>query len=106
MTREMSPVSRVADDRPASPAQLDPESAGWLGALADHGARREAALARLHEMLLRIAQRECRRRGPRLRITGPELDDHLPPASVPGLRADYSAGLAAHATSATEIQQA
>ena len=115
MTREMSPVSRVADDRPASPAQLDPESAGWLGALADHGARREAALARLHEMLLRIAQRECRRRGPRLRITGPELDDlayqaaadaNLPPASVPGLRADYSAGLAAHATSATEIQQA
>ena len=75
MTREMSPVSRVADDRPASPAQLDPESAGWLGALADHGARREAALARLHEMLLRIAQRECARRGPRLRITGPELDD-------------------------------
>jgi RNA polymerase sigma-70 factor, ECF subfamily len=26
-------------------------------------------------MLLRIAQRECRRRGPRLRITGPELED-------------------------------
>ena len=30
---------------------------------------------------------------------------HLPPASVPGLRGDYSAGLAAYATSATEIQQ-
>jgi RNA polymerase sigma-70 factor, ECF subfamily len=26
-------------------------------------------------MLLRVAQRECRRRSPRLRITGPELDD-------------------------------
>jgi hypothetical protein len=26
-------------------------------------------------MLLRAAHRECRRRGPRLRITGPELDD-------------------------------
>lgn len=26
-------------------------------------------------MLLRIAQRECRRRSPRLRITGPELED-------------------------------
>jgi RNA polymerase sigma-70 factor, ECF subfamily len=65
----------VPDDRPASTAQLDPESAGWLGALAGTGSQREAALARLHEMLVRIAQRECRRRGPRLRITGPELDD-------------------------------
>ena len=26
-------------------------------------------------MLLRVAQRECRRRGPRLRVTGPELED-------------------------------
>jgi RNA polymerase sigma-70 factor (ECF subfamily) len=26
-------------------------------------------------MLLRAAHRECRRRGPRLRITGPEIDD-------------------------------
>jgi RNA polymerase sigma-70 factor (ECF subfamily) len=75
VTREMSSVIRVADDRPASPVQLDPESAGWLGALAGTGPQREVALARLHEMLLRIAQRECRRRGPRLRITGPELDD-------------------------------
>ena len=75
MTREMSSVIRVADDRAASQVQLDPESAGWLGALAGTGPQREAALIRLHEMLLRIAHRECRRRGPRLRITGPELDD-------------------------------
>ena len=32
-------------------------------------------MGRLHGMLLRIAQRECRRRGPQLRITGPELED-------------------------------
>ena len=75
MTREMSSVIRVADDRPASPVQLDPESAGWLGALAGAGPQREAALTRLHEMLVRIARAECRRRGPRLRITGPELED-------------------------------
>ena len=75
MTREMSSVIRVADDRPASPVQLDPESAGWLGALAGTGPQREAALTRLHEMLVRIARAECRRRGPRLQITGPELDD-------------------------------
>jgi hypothetical protein len=30
---------------------------------------------------------------------------HLPPANMPGLQANYSAGLAAYATSATEIQQ-
>ncbi len=32
-------------------------------------------MARLHEMLLRIARGEVARRGPRLRITGPELED-------------------------------
>ena len=69
------PVIRVADDRPASAARLDPESAGWLGALAGTGPQREAALTRLHKMLVRIARAECRRRGPRLQITGPELDD-------------------------------
>jgi RNA polymerase sigma-70 factor (ECF subfamily) len=37
--------------------------------------RREAALARLHERLLRIARSEVARRGPRLAISGPELDD-------------------------------
>ncbi len=60
---------------PAGGAGLDPESAEWVRALADTGPQREAALARLHGMLLRIAQGEVRRRGPRLRITGPELDD-------------------------------
>ena len=54
---------------------VDAESAGWLLALAEAGPRREDALARLHEMLVRIARGEAARRGPRLRITGPELDD-------------------------------
>jgi RNA polymerase sigma-70 factor (ECF subfamily) len=56
-------------------SQLDPESAEWLRALADVGSAREAALARLHGTLVRIAQGEVRRRGPRLRISGPELED-------------------------------
>ena len=43
--------------------------------LADACPRREAALARLHEMLVRIARGEVRRRSPRLQLTGPELDD-------------------------------
>jgi RNA polymerase sigma-70 factor (ECF subfamily) len=56
-------------------AGLDPESAEWVRALAGAGPRREAALARLHELLVRIARAEVRRRSPRLRITGPELED-------------------------------
>jgi RNA polymerase sigma-70 factor, ECF subfamily len=58
-----------------SASQLDAESARWLQALAEPGAAREAALARLHELLLLIARREVARRGPRLAITGPELND-------------------------------
>jgi RNA polymerase sigma-70 factor (ECF subfamily) len=56
-------------------SQLDPESAEWLRALAEAGSAREAALARLHGMLVRIAEGEVRRRGPRLRVSGPELED-------------------------------
>jgi RNA polymerase sigma-70 factor, ECF subfamily len=65
----------MVDETPVAAAGLDAESAEWLGALVGTGPQREAALARLHEMLVRIARAEARRRGPRLRITGPELDD-------------------------------
>ena len=57
------------------PAGLDAESAEWLQALAGTGPQREAALMRLHELLVRIARGEAARRGPRLAITGRELDD-------------------------------
>ena len=80
-------VNRVVNQIPAAAAPLDPESAEWLRALADTGPRREAALGRLHGMLLRIAQRECRRRGPRLRITGPELEDLAYQAAADALMA-------------------
>jgi RNA polymerase sigma-70 factor (ECF subfamily) len=56
-------------------AALDPESAEWLRVLAGTGPAREAALARLHGLLVRIAHGEVRRRAPRLRIAGPELED-------------------------------
>jgi RNA polymerase sigma-70 factor, ECF subfamily len=64
-----------AERTPVAAAGLDSESAEWLRVLTDTGRRREAALARLHEMLVRIARGEVRRRGPRLELTGPELDD-------------------------------
>lgn len=56
-------------------AGLDPDSARWLQALADDGPRRESALAELYAMLLRAARHEAARRGPRMQITGPELED-------------------------------
>ena len=59
----------------AAATRLDAESAEWLQALAGSGSRQEAALARLHAMLVRIAHGEVRRRSQQLRITGPELDD-------------------------------
>ena len=43
-------------------ARLDPESARWLLAMADTGPRRDAGLARLHELLVRIARSEVTRR--------------------------------------------
>ena len=70
-----------------SPARLDPESAEWLRVLGGAGPRREAALARLHGMLLGIAQRETRRRGPRMLIAGPELEDLAYQAAADALMA-------------------
>src|SRR5690242_8456281 len=65
----------MADDIPGTVALLDPESAEWCQALASTGRLQEAALGRLHELLVRIARGEVARRGPRLGITGPELED-------------------------------
>ena len=61
----------------ASPAAAvpDSESAEWLRVLTCTGPVREAALARLHALLVRIARAEVARRRPWLGITGPELDD-------------------------------
>ena len=58
-----------------APRRLDPESADWLRALGGEGGDREAAYARLHALLLRVAYGELRRRGPAAGIDGPELDD-------------------------------
>lgn len=54
---------------------LDMASAGWIGALTGTGPERDAGLARLHGMLVRVAVRELRRRAASSGITGPELDD-------------------------------
>jgi RNA polymerase sigma-70 factor (ECF subfamily) len=65
----------VAIDEEWHGRRLDEETAQWLSVLADTTHRRERALGELHEMLLRIARSELRRRGGQHPITGPELDD-------------------------------
>jgi RNA polymerase sigma-70 factor, ECF subfamily len=57
------------------PAAPDDASAEWLSALTGAGPAREAGLARLHGLLVRVAVRELRRREAGAWISGRELDD-------------------------------
>ncbi len=54
---------------------LDAESRSWVQGLSAGGPEREAALARLHGLLLRAARQEVLRRSWTLQLQGPELDD-------------------------------
>ncbi|MEU5565012.1 RNA polymerase sigma factor [Micromonospora musae] len=78
------------DDSPEPPSRLDPESAEWVRALGGSGAEREAAVVRLHELLLRVARGEVRRRSGLLRVDGPELDDLAHQAAADALLAIIS----------------
>ena len=69
------------------PGGMDPASAGWVRQLTASGAEHEAALARLHDLLLRVARGELRRRSGQLRIAGPELDDLAHQAAADALLA-------------------
>jgi RNA polymerase sigma-70 factor, ECF subfamily len=62
----------------ASPVSLpaaDPDTATWVADLSAGGPATEAALRRLHPVLLRVARSELHRRNDRIRLRGPELDD-------------------------------
>lgn len=54
---------------------LDDASAEWIAVLTGGGAAREAGLTRLHNLLVRVAIRELRRRDASSGVSGPELDD-------------------------------
>ncbi len=56
-------------------ATADAESVAWVRALGAGGGEREWAATRLHEVLLRVARAEVRRRSGRFGIAGPEADD-------------------------------
>jgi RNA polymerase sigma-70 factor (ECF subfamily) len=80
------PVNGVVNETSAA-ARLDPESAKWLRALAGAGPQQEAALERLHGMLVRVARAEVARRGPRLPVAGPEPEDLAYQAAADALMA-------------------
>ncbi len=82
------PVNLMLDEILTRADRLDPESARWLLALAVAGPQREAALARLHGMLLHVARGEVARRRPRLPpVTGPEQEDLACQAAADALMA-------------------
>ena len=68
------PDHSVAGHRGPSGA-TDAESAEWVRSLQTSGAEGDAALQRLHGLLLRAARAELRRRTSRNLIGGPELED-------------------------------
>jgi RNA polymerase sigma-70 factor (ECF subfamily) len=59
-----------------SPRRLDADSTAWLNALRSKGAARDAAVARLHDLLLRAARFEiARRRSSLAHLRGDDFDD-------------------------------
>ena len=68
-------MGMTAGSRPERVAGGTPVPDEWVRALSAGGAEQERATGRLHEMLLRVARAEARRRSGQLRISGPELDD-------------------------------
>jgi RNA polymerase sigma-70 factor (ECF subfamily) len=66
---------------------MDPDSAHWLRTLNGDGVERDQAVARLHELLLRIARSEVHRRSQLTRVVGPELDDLAHQAAADALMA-------------------
>src|ERR1700749_2105635 len=59
----------------------------WVAALGGDGTKRDEAVARLHEALLRVARSELHRRHGQLNVAGPELDDLAPQAAADAMLA-------------------
>jgi RNA polymerase sigma-70 factor, ECF subfamily len=73
---EVSMAAGLAATLPGVDPVMDPESRAWVAALAGDGGDREAALARLHALLLRVARFELgRRRGQLASLSAAERND-------------------------------
>jgi RNA polymerase sigma-70 factor (ECF subfamily) len=82
MTETQSPATVATSGRGS-----DAESQRWLAMLRDGSPEREQGIADLHALLLRAARAELHRRGDRVRVTGPELDDLAHQAAADALLA-------------------
>ena len=71
----------------AAGRRLDSESREWVDGLRSAGSRRDETLARLHDLLVRVARSEVGRRNSTLRLAGPELDDIAHQAAADALMA-------------------
>jgi RNA polymerase sigma-70 factor (ECF subfamily) len=71
----VEPAAGAVAAVPASWAGLDAPSRSWVDRLQSDGARLDGCLPRLHELLVRVARHEIRRRAPSLGLHGPELHD-------------------------------
>ncbi len=68
-------TSEPATNAAVPAGRFDPESASWLQGLTATGIERDAAVVRLHAMLLRVTTAEVHRRSARFGLFGPEMDD-------------------------------
>ncbi len=62
-------------ESPGSVSIPDHGSGAWVGGLGANGAAYDETVARLHDLLLRVARAEVHRRRAQLPMAGPELDD-------------------------------
>jgi RNA polymerase sigma factor (sigma-70 family) len=79
----MSPGDRTLN----AGSKLDPGSQAWMDGLRSPGAERDQALARLHDLMLRVARREVARRSGSLRPGGLDPDGLAGRAAADALRA-------------------
>ncbi|MGH9105118.1 MAG: RNA polymerase subunit sigma-70, partial [Acidimicrobiales bacterium] len=67
-------AGRPVPEHPAL-TTLDPESEEWVRGLGASGQSYDDTVARLLDLLLRVARAEVRRRSGQIPVAGPELDD-------------------------------
>ena len=71
----MTSARPAVPESPVSESMPDHDSGAWVRGLGASGPAYDETVARLHDLLLRVARAELRRRRAQLPLAGPELDD-------------------------------
>ncbi len=71
----MTHTRPAVPESPGSESMPDHDSGVWVRGLDANGAAYDETVARLHDLLLRVARAEVHRRRAQLPMAGPELDD-------------------------------